>query len=324
MTNHTEKQLCKHREKMVDDYRLARLRQHPHFKTVYEVATFYQVTRKHLWQLSRRRDKYGSSGLLPKKQGPKRPAHKTPQWLVRTIVKIHRHLGYRSERIAVILNERGITITGRTIRNILKKHRLPKAKKLKIVRYEHPNPGDLGHIDVKKLPNIKGNSPKEKFYLAALLDDNTRLTYQEKLPSKSAKQLSGFLCRAIRWFKEKHNIVFKRIISDNGKEFTTHHKKARKKHLFEKTLKKLGIKHCYTRPYRPQTNGKVERYWKIWENECWNNQTFLSWENYEQHQKGFLHYYNYQRRHGGIGYKAPVVRLNTWKDNKLNVILQAA
>jgi len=71
------------------------------------------------------------------------------------------------------------------------------------------------------------------------------------------------LRRATYWFKVRHSIGFKRILTDNGKEFTTHWKEGRKYHSFEKEMKRLGIVHFYTKPYRPQTNGKVEAFWKI-------------------------------------------------------------
>jgi transposase InsO family protein len=88
--------------------------------------------------------------------------------------------------------------------------------------------------------------------------------------------VADFMRRAIKWFA-KQGIIFKAILSDNGLEFTTHHKESRDMHVFEKVLIKHTIKHKYTRVCRPQTNGKVERWWQILETELFRKYTFTSW-----------------------------------------------
>lgn len=134
--------------------------------------------------------------------------------------------------------------------NILKRYPTFKINQEEIVRYEKERAGELGHLDTRKVKNIKGQNPKKKKYLATLLDDATRITYCEKLPDKKAKTLALFLRRATEWFQKRYGIVFKRILTDNGKEFTTHWKEGRKHHSFEKEMERLKIEHLYTRPYR--------------------------------------------------------------------------
>ena len=121
---------------------------------------------------------------------------------------------------------------------------------------------ELVHIDIHKRRNIKWQNPKKKKYIAWVIDDATRLEYSEELPNKKAKTLALFIKRASAWFKQK-GITIKKLMSDNWLEFTTHHKLSRPKHSFEIALIELNIKHSYTKIRRPQTNWKIERFWRI-------------------------------------------------------------
>ncbi|MDQ6989869.1 MAG: DDE-type integrase/transposase/recombinase, partial [Mariprofundaceae bacterium] len=197
---------------------------------------------------------------------------------------------------------------------------LPKKVREKAMRYEHQNPGDLGHIDIKKLPNIKGEDAKDKRYKIALLDDHTRLCYEERIPNKSAKTASEFLHRALVYFRAEFKVDFKAIITDNGKEFTCHSKHGRPKHKFEKAMAKHHLKHKYTRPYRPQTNGKIERFWRIWNEECWQRETFVDWQHYDAANTKFMCRYNCWRRHGGMARVTPIQRLKDWRKKKLAMV----
>lgn len=110
--------------------------------------------------------------------------------------------------------------------------------------------------------------------------------------------------RALLWFKKK-GITFKAILSDNGLEFTTHVKSARPEHTFEKFLTKESIKHKYTQVRRPQTNGKIERWWQILEKELFRKHTFTSWSQYQKCCNDWMTYYNFKRAHGGIQKMTP-------------------
>ena len=173
-----------------------------------------------------------------------------------------------------------------------------------ILRYEKDFAWELGHIDVHKARNIKGADPKKKKYLATLVDDASRLVFSKLLPDKKAKTLACFLREAVEWFRRK-GIVFRAILTDNGKEFTTHSEVLRPLHSFEKMMVKLNIKHKYTRVRRPQTNGKVERWWRIFEEQFFQIHTFTSWKDFNIRFHQWLYYYNFERKHGGIQYLTP-------------------
>lgn len=326
MKESIKKQMLRERKILVKTYREVQAKRHPHFRTVKDLAEYHGVSRKFIWGLARRYDnaKGDEEALLPRKRGPKRPWNRPPKERERLVVNIHRRLGKAPAQIHFMLADRNIHMSISGIRNILGRYPLPEPIQEVVERYEKKAPGELGHIDMKKLPNIKGENPKKKFYEAALLDDCTRITYRERLPNKKAKTLAQFLYCALDRFQTEHQIKFKKILSDNGKEFTTHSKSARWFHRFERALRQRGIGHAYTRPYRPQTNGKVERFWRILNEEFVSVYRFSSWSDYDKHARLYLRRYNYERRHGGIFYQKPVEKLNNIRNNIVINIGKAA
>ncbi len=194
-------------------------------------------------------------------------------------------------------------------------------KKLKreseIIRYEKEMTWELVHIDLHKRRNIKWENPKKKKYIAWVIDDATRMQYSEELSDKKAKTLSCFIKRAYKWFK-KHWITIKKLMSDNWLEFTTHHKLSRPKHSFEIALVELNIIHSYTRVRRPQTNWKIERFWRIFEEHFFRKYEFSSTKDFNIKLKDWLVYYNTKRKHWWINYMTPLQKLeNLFENNKV-------
>ncbi len=174
-----------------------------------------------------------------------------------------------------------------------------------IIRYEKEMAWELVHIDLHKRKNIKWENPRKKKYVAWVIDDATRMNYSEIIPNKKAKTLAAFIKRAYDWFKNKW-ITIKKLMSDNGLEFTTHHKLSRPKHSFEMMLVKLWIKHSYTRVRRPQTNGKIERFWRIYEEQFFRKHTFLSDKDFNICFQDWLVFYNTKRKHWWIKWMTPL------------------
>jgi transposase InsO family protein len=304
-------QALKERRNLVKHYREVKAGKVTPFSRVQDLAAYHEVSRKWIWELNGRYEAAGGDerALLPRKRGPKRPWNRPVKEIERLVVAIHRRLGKAPVHIQLMLRERGMVLSVSGIRNILGRYPLPEPERETAERYEKQTPGELGHIDVKKMPNIKGQNPKRKFYEAALLDDCTRLAYRERVSNKKAKTLSRFVRRALRWFQTQHGLTFQKILSDNGKEFTARTKKGRQNHAFETTLRQEGVTHAYTRPYRPQTNGKVERFWRIWMDEFFTRQRFRDWADYDREAQTYWQRYNQERRHGGINYETPAEKL---------------
>lgn len=243
---------------------------------------------------------------------PKNFYRKTPKSLERIVVLMRDKSGLSSIKIHHELKNRGVVnpstscfLSESAIRAIFKRYRrghkfdkLNRPKPL-IIRYEKQSPGEMVHTDVKKIRKIKGDY-NQKRYEALLIDDCTRLSYVEIIPDKTAQTLSDFLKSGAKYFKENFNIEFKSLLSDNGNEFTTRYKKNLSLHLFEATLKSLGIKHKYTRPYRPQTNGKAERMWRTIDIEFYRKKWFFSPEHREEELAKWINKYNKFRVHLGI------------------------
>lgn len=190
------------------------------------------------------------------------------------------------------------------------------AREAGIIRYEKTMAGEMVHIDIHKMKNIKWENPEKKKYWAGVIDDATRMAYVEIISNKRAKTLADFMRRAYRWYKAK-GITIKRVMTDNWLEFTTHHVSSRSKHSFEITLKKLWIIHKYTKIRCPQTNGKIERFWKVINNNFWYKYSFTSHKDFKMRFMDWLTYYNMKRPHWGIGYMTPIQKFEKLLEAKL-------
>lgn len=135
------------------------------------------------------------------------------------------------------------------------------------------------------------------------MDDCTRLCYVELIPNINSATATKSFFRGYKWFVV-HGINIKEVLTDNGFEFTAYtSRKARDTHFFETMLKIIDISHIRTRPYRPQTNGKIERFWRILYDECIRLQTkSQTEEEFIAEINGFMYRYNYQRKHSGLKY----------------------
>jgi transposase InsO family protein len=183
-------------------------------------------------------------------------------------------------------------------------------------RYCRRHPGELIHIDIKKLGrfrrpghrvtgrgvpgwNSKG-SGWECCHVA--VDDTSRVAYVEILPNQTATTCVKFLERALVWFEDR-GVTVQRIMTDNGAGYRSK--------LHARTVKQLGIKHLFTRPYRPRTNGKAERFIQTLMREWAYAVVYRNSQHRARALEPWLHFYNHQRPHGALGHQAPTSRLPT-------------
>src|SRR5262249_54511578 len=133
--------------------------------------------------------------------------------------------------------------------------------------------GELGHVDLHQLPrDMFLAPPPAAAYVISLIDSCSRLAWAEVLTSKKALPVMFKTLKMINTLNATYGLVFQEILSDNGAEFAARNKPS--EHPFEAMLLELGIKHRYTRPYRPQTNGKVERLWRTLDDDVIDGATF--------------------------------------------------
>jgi transposase InsO family protein len=191
-------------------------------------------------------------------------------------------------------------------------------------RYERARPGELIHVDVKKLGRIQvpghrvtgnrrqharrtrvgnrgrylGTAGWEFCHVA--VDDATRLAYAEVLPDEKGATAAGFLRRAAAWFASM-GITLEAVMSDNGSCYRSR--------VHAEACAELGMRHLFTRPYRPRTNGKAERFIQTLSNRWAWGALYGSSVERTRALPGWLSHYNFKRRHGSLGHRPPAARL---------------
>jgi transposase InsO family protein len=264
----------------------------------------------------------GELGLLDRSSAPVTVANRTDERRVEAIAALRR-LRFTGPEIAELLGMALSTVSGILTR--IGMGRLGRLGLEPAERYERARPGELIHIDVKKLGRIRvpghrvtgnrrqrarrttytpdgrrlGDAGWEFVHIA--IDDCTRLAYAEVLTDEKALTAVAFLRRATAFFA-RYGITVERLITDNGSAYrSTVHAIA---------CRAIGIRHLRTRPYRPQTNGKAERFIRTMLGGWAYGALYRNSSERAAALDGWLDYYNHHRRHSALGHKPPIARLN--------------
>ena len=264
----------------------------------------------------------GERGLLDRSSAPRRVANRTADDRIAAIVAL-RQLRMTGAEIADTLAMPLSTVSALLTR--LGLGRLGRIGLEQPVRYERSRPGELVHIDVKKLGRIEGGAGwrvrdrKQHYnptftdkagnrrrtvgweYVHIAVDDHSRLAYAEVLIDERATTAVGFLRRALAFFAS-YGITVERVLTDNGSAYrSTIHALA---------CRALGIRHLRSRPYRPQTNGKAERFIRTLLSGWAYGAIYHSSQERSAALDGWLWHYNHRRRHSALGRQPPVSRTN--------------
>ncbi len=265
----------------------------------------------------------GRDGLADRSSAPARIANRTDERRIEAIAALRR-LRLTGAEIAEVL---GMALS--TVSAILTRIGMGKLGRLGLEpaeRYERARPGELIHIDVKKLGRIQGGAGKrvrdtnkrhhtptvtdaagirrktvgwDAVHIA--IDDATRLAYAEVLPDETGASAAGFLTRAVAFYN-RHGIQVERLLTDNGSPYrSTIHALA---------CRQLGIRHLRTRPYRPQTNGKAERFIRTILGGWAYGAIYGSTAERTRALDGWLYHYNHHRPHQALSRATPITRLN--------------
>jgi transposase InsO family protein len=255
----------------------------------------------------------GDAGLADRSSAPGRVPNRTAPERVEAILAL-RELRFTAAEIAETLG-----IAHSTVSAVLKRHgrgRLPRPDADRPEnRYERAQPGELVHIDVKKLGKVAGvghritgqrrvgggdgRGPGWEF-VHVCVDDCTRLAYVEVLESERTDAVCGFLEHAVEWFAS-HGIRVERLMTDNGPAYRSLAHRA--------VCRRLGLKHLFTEPYRPRTNGKAERFIKTLTERWAYGGVYLTNTQRRAALTGFLDHYNYRRPHRALNREPPIQRL---------------
>jgi transposase InsO family protein len=264
----------------------------------------------------------GECGLRDRSSAPRRQARQTCERRVE-VIRALRRLRFTGPEIAELLG-----MAPSTTSEILKREGMGKLGRLGLkeaVRYEREHPGELVHIDVKKLGRIRGGAGKRATgvrrnprltrtdrdghvrqqigwdYVHIAIDDYSRIAYAEVLGDEKATTAIGFLGRAVEFFA-RYGVYVEAVMTDNGSAYiATAHAIA---------CRALGIRHLRTRPRRPQTNGKAERFIRTMLSGWAYGPIYGSSRERTAALDGWIWTYNHRRRHAGIGRRAPISRLN--------------
>ncbi|MBS1890627.1 MAG: IS481 family transposase [Actinobacteria bacterium] len=279
----------------------------------------------------RRYREEGEAGLLDRSSAPRRVHNVTPPPRVEAITAL-RHLRMTGPEIAEVLEMPTSTVSAVLLRiGLGRLSRLEAPEPVR--RYERSRPGELIHIDVKKLGRIVGGAGHrvlgrdgrrrnptrrdgsgvrraqvgwERVHVC--VDDATRLAYVEVLADEKTTTAIGFLGRALAFYRS-HGIEVERLMTDNGPAYTS------AAHAL--ACRALGIRHVRTRPYRPQTNGKAERFIRTMLREWAYAGVYGSSPERAAALSGWLERYNFRRRHGALGHRPPIERLRELTGNNV-------
>ncbi|MEZ0115871.1 transposase InsO family protein [Catenulispora sp. EB89] len=270
----------------------------------------------------------GAAGMTDRSSRPHTSPRRTPTRTERRIIKVRVLRRFGPARIAFLLH-----LNPSTVHRVLTRYKLARLSHVDratgrpIRRYEHDAPGDLVHVDIKKLGNIpdggghrihgratgKANSqrtgsdkrkdgkPRLGYaYLHNAVDDHSRLAYTEILADETRQTAVAFWTRARAFFADA-GITVARVLTDNGSCYRSH--------LWRDTLAQAGITHKRTRPYRPQTNGKVERYNRTMLEEWAYARPYRSETERRDAFPTWLHTYNHHRGHTALKGLPPASRV---------------
>ena len=260
----------------------------------------------------------GDRQLLDRSSAPFRVANRTEPERVAVIVKL-RQLRMTAAEIAETLAMPLSTVSGILTR--LGLGRLGRIGLEQPVRYERSRPGELIHIDVKKLGRIAGvghrvngdrRSQRGRYqrqlqgrpgweFVHIAVDDYSRLAYAEVLAEETAATAAGFLARAVAFYR-RYGIEVEQLLTDNGSCYRSV--------LHAIACKRLGIKHLRTRPRRPQTNGKAERFIRTMLAGWAYGPIYGSSNERTRALDGWLWHYNHRRRHSALNHQPPASRTN--------------
>lgn len=262
----------------------------------------------------------GERGLADRSSRPASSPRSISPATALAIVELRRRRLTQS-RIAASL-----AVSESTVSRVLARCGLSKLADLEpiepIRRYEHEAPGDLLHIDTKKLGRIErpshrvtGNR-KDTFegagweYLFVAVDDHARIGFTDMYPNELGTTAEQFLRNSAAYFKSL-GVTIRRVLTDNGSPFRST--------AFATACRELQIRHVFTRPYRPQTNGKAERFIQSALREWAYGWAYQHSTQRTEALDAWIHHYNWHRPHQGIGGLAPMTRLNASRNNLLTL-----
>lgn len=301
-------------------------------RPICHVASEAGLARQTLGRWYARWQDEGEAGLQDRSSRPGSSPNQTDPDLEARVCQLRREHKVGPVQLVGKLAEEGLCLPASTIHRILDRHGISRLRDIDVDgddlrepvrRYEWDRPGDMVHVDVKKIGRIpdgggwavhgRGSAQHKStsraksagaragyVYLHSAVDDHSRLAYTEELADEKGATTAAFWERAVRFFR-RHGIQrIRRVLTDNGSCYRSW--------LFNTALAKSRTRHNWTRPYRPQTNGKVKRYQRTLAREWAHQRAWTSNAERAAALPGFLDRYNYTRAHTALKGRPPISR----------------
>ncbi|HKO84987.1 MAG TPA: IS481 family transposase [Actinomycetota bacterium] len=285
------------------------------------VATAFGIDAKTVGKWVRRFEAEGLAGLKDRSSRPCKLHRPTPIETVEQVIALRRQR-FCGQQIA-----KQTAVSPATVSRILRAAGISRARDLDppapVVRYERANPGELIHLDIKKLGRFeveghrvtgdrrKGSSRGAGWeFVHVCIDDASRIAFSQVMADEKKESATAFLTAAIAYYASL-GVTVSRVMTDNGSCYRAH--------AFRDLCKDLGLKHIKTKPYTPKTNGKAERFIQTALREWAYAQAYPTSDRRTAELPFWLHRYNWHRPHGGIKSQTPISRLGLDADNLLRL-----
>ena len=291
-----------------------------HRSTLAAAAAAASVSAKTAAKWVRRYRQQGVEGLVDRSCRPHR-LHKPTRPEQVQLVETLRRQRWTGLRIA---QQTGLSRA--TVSRILRRLKLSRMRDLEprppVQRYEHLRAGDMLHLDIKKLGRIAkpghrvtGNLADRTRrvgwdYVHVAIDDHSRIAFSAIFPDETAASTVAFLSQALAYYA-RLGIRFRALLTDNGPAYRSR--------LFHRACKSFAIKHRFTRPYTPRTNGKAERFIRTALQEWAYARTYQNSEQRRDQLRLWLHEYNWHRPHSSLSHKPPITRAGLIRNNLLTL-----
>ena len=288
-------------------------------RTLNSAAAEFKVCARTAAKWTRRYRQQGPAGLPDRSSRPRRSPRRTSHALVQRV----EHL--RRQRFTGLHIAQATGLSRATVSRILRRLGLNRQRDLDpvapVIRYEHPAPGDLLHLDIKHLGRFtevvvrsdgrrRGKHHRGWEYLHVAIDDHSRIAFSQVLPNFTGTSAAAFLHAAVAYYATL-GIPIRRLLTDNGHCYRSA--------AFREACLQLGLRHHFTRPYTPRTNGKAERFIQTalreWVYAC----AYETSEQRTAQMPSWLHHYNWHRPHGSLKNAPPISRSGLERNNLLTL-----
>lgn len=286
------------------------------------VAAAFGISEKTVGKWIRRFQAEGEAGLADRSSRPRRLRKPTPDHIAEQIERLRRQR-FTGKQIA-----KDTGVSAATVSRVLRRLGISRLRDLEpaepIRRYEREHPGELIHIDIKKLGRFeqvghritgdrKGQSNSRGVgweFVHVCIDDASRIGFSQIKRDEKARSAVPFLKAAVAYYASL-GVKVQRVMTDNGSCY--------KSHAFARACKRLGLKHIRTKPYTPKTNGKAERFIQSALREWAYAKAYNTSDDRAAELPIWMHRYNWHRPHGGIKYQTPISRLGLSRNNLLRL-----